>query len=98
MTLTTTDQQYKHAIKRLYDYSLNCDHNEYNSQGLSGNPWHIFLDLSGYSAEYMDTMQAYSPIHLGHLERVMLAEALYSFNTHGYKDVFAWIDEAQADG
>ena len=43
-------------------------------------------------------MQAHSPILLGHLERVMLAEALYSFNTHGYKDVFAWIDEAQADG
>ena len=90
MTLTTTDQQYKHAIKRLYDYSLNCNY--------SGNAWFVFLDLSGYSDEYMDTMQAYSPIHLGHLERVMLAEALYSFNTHGYKDVFAWIDEAQADG
>jgi len=86
MTLTATNQQYKHAIKRLYDHSASCDY--------KGNPWLVFLDLSGYSGEYMDTMQAHSPIQLGHLERVMLAEALYSFNTHGYEDVFAWIDEA----
>ena len=90
MTLTATDQQYKHAIKRLYDHSASCDY--------KGNPWLVFLDLSGYSAEYIDTMQAHSPIQLGHLERVMLAEALYSFNAHGYGDVFAWIDEALADG
>ena len=90
MTLTATDKQYKQAIKRLYNYSASCEY--------KGNPWNVFLDLSGYSIEYMGTMQAYSPIQLGHLERVMLAEALFAFNTHGYKDVFAWIDEALSNG
>ena len=78
-----------HAIQRLHDWSSSCTY--------KGNAWPLFLDISGYSDEYLGCRQAHPNIQLGHLERTMLAEALMAFTNHGSQDVHEMINEAMDD-
>ena len=86
-TASTTD--YKQAIQKLHFWSSSCEY--------KGDAWPLFLDLSGYSDEYLGCRQAHPKIQLGHLERTMLANALAAFVNHSSQDVHEWISETIDD-
>ena len=77
------------AIEELHDWSLNFD------TGL--NPYCLFVDLIGYSADrwgtyaYMHDIKNCGEI-FGYKELCMLADALKLFEDNGYDQVYAWCD------
>ena len=77
------------AIEELHDWSLNFD------TGL--NPYCLFVDLIGYSADrwgtytYMHDIKDCGEI-FGYKELCLLADALKLFENNGYDQVYAWCD------
>ena len=66
----------------------------------TGTPYHIFLDLIGYSAnEYGSNLFDYNNLHrvLGYMELDYLADALkeYAENPQAVLDLIGAIDEAE---
>lgn len=77
----------------LIDWSMNYDRK-------TGTPYHIFLDLIGYSAnEYGSNLFNYSNVHrvLGYMELDYLADALkeYAENPQAVLNFIKAIDEAE---
>ena len=77
----------------LIEWSMNWDIKK-------GTPYHIFLDLIGYSAEnYGETLFKGNPgLILGYLEIDYLADALkeYATNPQAVSDYIDLIDEAES--
>ena len=77
------------AIEELHDWSLNFE------TGL--NPYCLFIDLIGYSADrwgsymYMHKIKNCGEI-FGYKELCLLADALKIFENNGYEQVYAWCD------
>ena len=77
------------AIEELHDWSLNFD------TGL--NPYCLFVDLIGYSADRWGTLAFMHDIKncgevFGYKELCLLADALKLFENNGYDQVYAWCD------
>jgi hypothetical protein len=72
------------AAQRLYEWGLNCDRD--------GNPFLVYLDLIGWTAENGFTAFAPANSSYGYKELGYLADALTEY-ADSPLEVTAWIDE-----
>jgi hypothetical protein len=80
----TTKQQFE-GIETLYQWSFNFDR--------ESNPFHLFLDLIGYSKENWGENWLKETPELGYLEMHYLANALEEYSNHNYTVTYAFIED-----
>lgn len=80
----TTNQQFK-GIETLYQWSFNFDR--------ESNPFHLFLDLIGYSKEVWGESLLSKIPELGYLEMHYLANALEEYSNHNYTVTYSFVED-----
>lgn len=86
-TFTETVPDYAEPVRDLWSWGLNY------GWGDKGNPWPLFLDLIGYSAERFGTTLAVgADSHLGYTEASLLADAMTAWADRPH-EVEAWLTD-----